>query len=111
RGAQRDREAGDDAALRTRHTARRDYGRARFDQNQRRQGVHRKRSTKGEYGGQAREEQNLTSALRPGPDCPSIERLGRYADGALTPDERRREESPVGTGPTCQADRALLQAL
>ena len=41
------------------------------------------------------EEQNLTSALRPGPECPSIERLGRYADGALTPEERRREESHI----------------
>jgi len=56
------------------------------------------------------EEQNLTNALRPGPDCPSIERLGRYADGALTPDERRREESHVVTCPNCQAELALLQA-
>lgn len=56
------------------------------------------------------EEQNLTNALRPGPDCLSIERLGRYADGALTPDERRREESHVVTCPNCQAELALLQA-
>ncbi len=56
------------------------------------------------------EEQNLTNALRPGPDCPSIERLGRYADGALTPEDRRREESHIVACPNCQTELALLQA-
>ena len=56
------------------------------------------------------EEQNLTNALRPGPECPSIERLGRYADGALTPEERRREESHIATCANCQAELALLHA-
>ncbi len=56
------------------------------------------------------EKQNLTNALRPGPDCPSIERLGRYADGALTPEELRREESHIVACPNCQTELALLQA-
>ena len=51
RGAQRDREARDDAPLRARHAARRDHGHARADQHQRRQGVHRKRPTKVEHSG------------------------------------------------------------
>jgi len=48
--------------------------------------------------------------LRVGPECPSIERLGRYADGALTPEERRREDSHIATCANCQAELALLQA-
>ena len=56
------------------------------------------------------EEQNLINALRPGPECPSIERLGRYADGALTPEERRREESHIAACANCQAELALLHA-
>ena len=56
------------------------------------------------------EEHSLTNALRPGPECPSIERLGRYADGALTPEERRHEESHIGTCANCQAELALLHA-
>jgi hypothetical protein len=54
------------------------------------------------------EEPNLTTALRPGPDCPPIERLGRYADGALTPDERRREQAHIDGCANCQAELALL---
>jgi hypothetical protein len=56
------------------------------------------------------ENQSLTHALRPGPECPSIERLGRYADGALTPEERRQEESHIATCANCQAELALLHA-
>ena len=56
------------------------------------------------------EEEPLTSALRPGPECPSIERLGRYADGALTPEERRHEEAHIATCANCQAELTLLQA-
>jgi len=56
------------------------------------------------------EGQNLIDALRPGPDCPSIERLGRYADGALSLEERRREEPHIAACPNCQAELALLQA-
>jgi anti-sigma factor RsiW len=56
------------------------------------------------------EEQHLRRALRPGPDCPSIERLGRYADGTLTAEERRGDESHVATCVNCQAELVLLQA-
>jgi hypothetical protein len=56
------------------------------------------------------EEQNPMNALRPGPDCPSVERLGRYADGALTPEERRRDESHIAGCANCQAELALLHA-
>ena len=56
------------------------------------------------------EERNLTDALRPGPECPSIERLGRYADGSLPPDERRHEESHIVACPNCQAELTLLYA-
>lgn len=56
------------------------------------------------------EEQNLINALRPGPDCPSIERLGRYADGALAPEERRGEESHIAACANCQAELALLHS-
>jgi hypothetical protein len=56
------------------------------------------------------EEQNLVNALRPGPECPSIERLGRYADGALTPEEQRREASHIVACANCQAELALLHA-
>jgi hypothetical protein len=54
------------------------------------------------------EEQDLINALRPGPECPSIERLGRYADDTLTPDQRRREESHIAACASCQAELALL---
>jgi hypothetical protein len=54
------------------------------------------------------EEQILTSALRPGPECPSIERLGRYADGALTPEERRDDDAHIATCVNCQAELTLL---
>ena len=63
-----------------------------------------------EYGGQAMEEQNLTNALGPGPDCLSIERLGRYADGILSDDERRADESHIAACANCQAELALLHA-
>ncbi len=56
------------------------------------------------------EGQNLISALQPGPECPSIERLGRYVDGGLTLEERRREEPHIAACPNCQAELALLQA-
>jgi len=56
------------------------------------------------------EGQNLIGALRPGPECPSIERLGRYADGALTLEERSRDEPHIAACPNCQAELALLQA-
>jgi hypothetical protein len=56
------------------------------------------------------EERNLTDALRPGPECPSIERLGRYADGSLPPDERRHEESHIVACANCQAELTLLHA-
>jgi hypothetical protein len=55
-------------------------------------------------------ERFLTNALRPGPECPSIERLGRYVDAGLTPGERRQEESHIATCANCQAELALLRA-
>jgi len=54
------------------------------------------------------EEQNLTNALRPGPDCPPIERLGQYVDGALTPEQRRHEQAHIAACANCQAELALL---
>jgi len=56
------------------------------------------------------DQQNLTNALRAGSDCPSIERLGRYADGALTPEDRSREESHIAACTNCQAELTLLHA-
>jgi hypothetical protein len=56
------------------------------------------------------EDQNLTDALRPGPECPSIERLGRYADGTLPREDARREQSHIVACANCQAELALMQA-
>ena len=56
------------------------------------------------------EEQTLTDALRPGPDCPSLEELGRYVDGALSSDEQRRKEWHIATCANCQAELTLLRA-
>ncbi len=56
------------------------------------------------------EEQKLTDALRPGPECPPVEVLGRYADGALTPEERRRDQPHIAACANCQAELALLHA-
>jgi len=55
------------------------------------------------------QEQSLTHALQPGPDCPSIEQIGRYADGALVAEERRQAEAHIATCPNCQAELSLLR--
>jgi hypothetical protein len=56
------------------------------------------------------EHEILNAALRPGPDCIDVERLGRFVDGAVAPDERRAIAAHVEGCPTCQAEISLLQA-
>ena len=56
------------------------------------------------------EEQILKRALGPGPDCLPIERLAQYADGILSDDERRADESHIAACANCQAELSLLHA-
>ena len=56
------------------------------------------------------ERELLHDALKPGPDCVSIEDLGRYADGSLAPHERSVVTSHVDGCANCQAELALLRA-
>jgi hypothetical protein len=56
------------------------------------------------------EKEVLHDALKPGPDCVSIEELGRYADGSLAPHERSIVTSHVDGCANCQAELALLRA-
>ena len=56
------------------------------------------------------EREILTRALRPGPDCPPLERLGRYADGILSAADRREAAAHIDTCVTCQSELALLRA-
>ena len=70
----------------------------------------RQRETNTECCGEAMERKVLTGALRPGSDCLPIEQLGRYADGALSRDERDAAASHVDTCANCQAELALLHA-
>jgi hypothetical protein len=56
------------------------------------------------------ERELLHEALKPGRDCVSIEELGRYADGSLTPHERSIVTSHVDGCANCQAELALLRA-
>lgn len=53
----------------------------------------------------------LKAALVPGPDCLPLERLGRYADGALHADERAAAADHIRTCSNCQAEFTLLKAL
>ena len=57
------------------------------------------------------EREILKSALRPGPDCLSLEQLGRYADGALAGDEQAAAAAHLRQCLNCQAELALLQAV
>jgi hypothetical protein len=57
------------------------------------------------------EDDLLNAALRPGEDCPSLDELGRYADGALGREERSALEAHVHGCPSCEAELALLRAL
>src|SRR5262245_59104727 len=56
------------------------------------------------------ERKVLTSALRPGSDCLSIEQLGRYADGALSFADREAAAAHVNGCANCQAELALLHS-
>src|SRR5437763_521538 len=56
------------------------------------------------------EKELLHGALKPGPDCVPIDELGRYADGALAPQERASVAAHVEACANCQAELALLRA-
>jgi len=56
------------------------------------------------------EHEILTGALRPGPDCVDVERLGRYVDGALVGDERAAVKAHVDGCLTCQTEISMLNA-
>lgn len=56
------------------------------------------------------EKQPLKTALGAGPECLSIERLARYADGLLSDEERRADEAHVAACANCEAELALLHA-
>jgi len=55
------------------------------------------------------EPEILRRALQPGADCPAIDVLGRYADGALTPGERAAAALHIDQCATCQSELALMQ--
>ena len=54
------------------------------------------------------ENRSLRNALRPGPDCLSIERLAHYADGLLPVVELQADEVHVAICSNCQAELTLL---
>jgi len=55
------------------------------------------------------EPEILRRALQPGSECPAIDELGRYADGALTPAERAAAASHIDRCATCQSELAMMQ--
>jgi Putative zinc-finger len=55
------------------------------------------------------EPEILTQALQPGADCPPMDALGRYADGALPPAERAAAAAHINACASCQSELALLQ--
>jgi len=57
------------------------------------------------------EDEILKRALSPGPDCLPLEQLGRYADGALTGEDRSAAARHIEGCLTCQAELALMQSL
>jgi Putative zinc-finger len=57
-----------------------------------------------------RERDVLHTALRADADCPTIEELGRYADGATSDTARAAVAAHVATCPNCQSEYALLRA-
>ena len=57
------------------------------------------------------EPETLRTALAPGAECPTIERLGRYADGALGADEQTAAAVHIRGCLTCQTEIALLHAV
>jgi len=56
------------------------------------------------------ERKILSDALKPGPDCLSIEYIGHYADGALPAAERVVASAHIEACANCQAELALLRA-
>src|SRR5262245_36576108 len=57
------------------------------------------------------EDEILKKALAPGPDCLSLEDLGRYADGALRGEQHTAAARHIERCPTCQAELALMQSV
>jgi hypothetical protein len=54
------------------------------------------------------EDQRLRSALGPGPDCPSIQRLAYFVDGLLPIAELQADEAHIATCANCRAELVLL---
>lgn len=57
------------------------------------------------------EDEILRTALAPSEECLSVEQLGRYADGALSGEERTTAETHIRGCLPCQAELALLLAV
>ena len=57
------------------------------------------------------EDEILKRALAPGPDCLPLEELGRYADGALTAEQRTVAARHIEKCPVCQAELALMRSV
>ena len=57
------------------------------------------------------EDKILKQALAPGPDCLSVEDIGRYADGALGAEERSAAARHIEKCQTCQAELALMRSV
>ena len=57
------------------------------------------------------EDEILRGALAPNAACLSVEQLGRYADGALSAEERASAAMHIRQCLSCQAELALLQAV
>ena len=56
------------------------------------------------------ERELLNRTLRPGPDCLSIDQIGRFADGALGGRERADAAAHIDNCVTCASELALLQS-
>ena len=57
------------------------------------------------------EDELLRAALRPDEECPSLDELGRYADGALDLEARSAVEAHIRGCPSCETELALLRAV
>jgi putative zinc finger protein len=56
------------------------------------------------------EREILTRALAHGPECPAIEEIGRYVDGALTARDQQVARAHIEKCAACQGEIALLQS-
>jgi hypothetical protein len=56
------------------------------------------------------ERELLNRTLRPGPDCLTVDQIGRYADGALDGPERAAAAAHISACVTCASELALLQS-